>query len=173
MPSISNVKDLEIAIRPYIIKALELTRDEIAATIQSHVNNYYEEDFFVENNPQNEPYVYKRTGKFKEALSKSVYPIIYSDGDFWMRVGFSDSYLDFQYDGGATGFQVLGWASEGAHGGIYGNNTHRFLGEKENLRYGDGNVFFWNDALVEIESKYGSIQNLFKSNCEKVGLPIK
>lgn len=172
MTTISNIKDLEIVLRPYIIKALELTRDEIAAIIQSHVDEYYKEDFFVDNDPKNEPYSYERTYEFKNALSNSVYPVTYSNGVFSFRVGFAEEYLDFQYDGGATGFQVLGWASEGAHGGIYGNNTYRFLGQQENLRYGDSNVFFWNDALAEIESKYGSIQNLFKSNCKKVGLPI-
>lgn len=172
MPTISNIQDLEIALHPYIIKALELTRDEIATTIQRHVEEYYKEDFFVDNEPKNKPYFYKRTEEFKDALPNNVYPVTYSDGKFSFKVGFPEDYLNFQYDGGATGFQVLGWASEGAHGGIYGNNTHRFLGENVNLRYGDGNVFFWNDALVELESKYESIQNLFKSNCKKVGLPI-
>lgn len=173
MPTIKNMKDLDRIIQLYIKKAMELTRDEISEIIQKHVDEYYEEDFFVNNSPQNKPYSYKRTNRFKNALSKSIYPVKYSNGKFSFQVGFDQDYLNFEYSGGATGFQVLGWASEGAHGGIYGNSTHNFLGEQEDNRYGNGNVFFWNDALLEIEHKYGNLQKMFISKCKEVGLPIK
>lgn len=166
------MKDLDKLIKPYIEKAMILTRDEITAIIQKHVDEYYEEKFFVQNSPQNKPYKYHRTNKFKEAL-EDVQPVKYSNGKFSFRVGFSEDYLEFEYDGGATGFEVLGWASEGAHGGIYGNATKDFLGMPTNDRYGSGDVFFWNDAMIEIEQKYGSLKQLFINNCRKVGLPIK
>ena len=172
MAKIKNMKDLDILIKPYIEKAMILTRDEITAIIQKHVDEYYEEEFFVQNSPQNKPYSYQRTNKFKEAL-ENVQPVKYSNGKFSFRVGFSEDYLDFVYDGGATGFEVLGWASEGTHGGIYGNSTKDFMGMPTNGRYGNGDVFFWNDAIIEIEKKYGSLKQLFISNCRKVGLPIK
>lgn len=172
MAKIKNMKDLDILIKPYIEKAMILTRDEITAIIQKHVDEYYEEEFFVQNSPQNKPYSYQRTNKFKEAL-ENVQPVKYSNGKFSFRVGFSEDYLDFVYDGGATGFEVLGWASEGAHGGIYGNSTKDFMGMPTNDRYGNGDVFFWNDTMIEIEQKYGSLKKLFISNCRKVGLPIK
>lgn len=172
MAKIKNMKDLDKLIKPYIEKAMILTRDEIIAIIQKHIDEYYEEKFFVQNSPQNKPYKYHRTNKFKEAL-EDVQPVKYSNGKFSFKVGFSEDYLEFEYDGGATGFEVLGWASEGAHGGIYGNATKDFMGLPTNDKYGDGNVFFWNDAMIEIEQKYGSLKQLFISNCRKVGLPIK
>lgn len=172
MAKIKTMKDLDMLIKPYIEKAMILTRDEITAIIQKHVDEYYEEDFFIQNSPQNKPYRYQRTNKFKEAL-ENVQPVKYNNGKFSFRVGFSENYLDFVYDGGATGFEVLGWASEGAHGGIYGNSTKDFIGMPTNDRYGNGDVFFWNDAMIEIEQKYGSLKQLFISNCRKVGLPIK
>ena len=173
MPTVKNLKDLNKVLQPYITKAMEMTRDEIARIIQKHVDEYYEEDFFVKNSPQNKPYSYQRTNRFKNALSESVYPVQYKDGKFSFRVGFSEEYLEFEYKGGATGFEVLGWASEGAHGGIYGNNSNDFMGLPTNDKYGDGNVFFWNDAMIEIEDKYGSIEKLFLMNCKKVGLSLK
>ena len=172
MAKIKNMKDLDKLIKPYIEKAMILTRDEITAIIQKHVDEYYAEDFFVQNSPQNKPYKYQRTNKFKEAL-EDVQPVKYHNGKFSFRVGFSEDYLDFVYDGGATGFEVLGWASEGAHGGFYGNSTKDFIGMPTNDKYGSGDVFFWNDAMIEIEQKYGSLKQLFISNCRKVGLPIK
>lgn len=172
MAKIKNMKDLDKLIKPYIEKAMILTRDEITTIIQKHVDEYYDERFFVQNSPQNKPYSYQRTNKFKEAL-QDVHPVKYSNGKFSFRVGFSEDYLDFEYDGGATGFEVLGWASEGAHGGIYGNSTREFIGTSTNEKYGSGDVFFWNDAMIEIEQKYGSLKQLFISNCRKVGLPIK
>lgn len=172
MAKIKNMKELNKHIKPYIEKAMILTRDEITAIIQKHVDDYYEEKFFVKNSPQNKPYSYKRTNKFKEALN-DIQPIKYSNGKFSFRIGFSEDYLDFVYDGGKTGFDVLGWASEGAHGGIYGNSTKSFMSEPLSAKYGSGDVFFWNDAMIEIEQKYGSLKQLFISNCRKVGLPIK
>lgn len=172
MPTFKNMKQLNKVIQPYLIKAMEMTRDEITRIIQKHVDEYYEENFFTKNSPKNEPYQYERTYKFKNALSESVYPVEYQNGKFSFRVGFSDEYLDFVYDGGATGFEILSYASEGSHGGVYGNSTRSFTGTPTNDRYGDGNVFFWNDALIEIEKTYGSIENLFITNCYKVGLRI-
>ena len=68
MHTIKNLKDLDRIIQPYIKRAMELTRDEIAEIIQNHVDEYYEEQFFVNNSPQNKPYSYRRTNKFKDAL---------------------------------------------------------------------------------------------------------
>lgn len=173
MPIIKNMNDLNKTLKPYIEKAMTLTRDEISDIIQKHIDEYYEEDFFIKNSPPNKPYRYKRTNKFKNALSQNIYPVKYSNGKFSFKVGFGKNYLNFQYQGGASGFEVLGWASEGSHGGIYGNSTNSFVNDSVDYGYGDGNVFFWNDALIEIEEKYGSIQNMFINNCKKAGLPIK
>ena len=173
MPTIKNLSELDKILKPYLIKAMEMTRDEITEIIQSYIDDYYEEEFFVKNSPKNKPYSYKRTERFKNALYENIQPVKYSNGKFSFRVGFSDDYLDFVYDGGATGFEVLAWANEGAHGGIYGNSTQTFLGESTNEKYGDGDVFFWNDAMEEIRKKHGSVENLFIKNCNKIGLRLK
>ena len=172
MPKFKTLKELEKLLQPYLIKAMELTRDEVTKIIQKYVDAYYEENFFVQNSPKNKPYMYERTERFRDALYESVQPVKYQNGKFSFRVGYSDEYLDFVYDGGATGFEVLAWANEGSHGGIYGNSTSNFIGLNANDRYGEGNIFFWNDAMEEIRQKYGSIEDLFIMNCKKLGLPI-
>ena len=42
MAKIKNMKDLDKLIKPYIEKAMILTRDEITEIIQKHVDEYYE-----------------------------------------------------------------------------------------------------------------------------------
>ena len=64
MAKIKSMKDLDKLIKPYIEKAMILTRDEITAINQQHVDEYYAEDCLGKNSPQNKPYSYKRTNKF-------------------------------------------------------------------------------------------------------------
>ena len=55
----------------------------------------------------------------------------------------------------ATGQDVLEWFNAESHGGTI-----------------EGSHQFWNEALSEIDEKYGGLLNLFKQNCIKVGIPI-
>ena len=83
---------------------------------------------------------------------------------FECRIGWDSEYLQFRYPrgfgkskyNGITGLQVLKAFNSGTHGYTV-----------------EGEHNYWDEALQEIDSKYGGIENLFKTNCKKVGLPIK
>lgn len=72
MPKFKTLNELEKLLKPYLIRAMEMTRDEVTRIIQKYVDAYYEENFFVNNSPKNKPYMYERTERFKDALYKSV-----------------------------------------------------------------------------------------------------
>ena len=59
--AIQNMKDLEKVVNKYIIKALELTRDEIFEVVSRKVSDYYNEEVF-EHEPRDIPDFYQRTG---------------------------------------------------------------------------------------------------------------
>ena len=45
--AIQNMKDLEKVVNKYIIKALELTRDEIFEVVSRKVSDYYNEEDYI------------------------------------------------------------------------------------------------------------------------------
>lgn len=158
---IRNLKDLEKLVNGYIVKALELTRDEIFDTLWNKVNDYYNEEVF-NNDPANEPVVYERTFSLMNNLTAS--KIEQSGKSFSFTVGWDNDYLVFKYPGNshwkhniyATGRDVLEYMNDRSHGGTVGG-SHAYIDE----------------AMNEIDVKYGSISNLFILNCKKVGIPIK
>ena len=158
--AIQNMKDLEKVVNKYIIKALELTRDEIFEVVSRKVSDYYNEEVF-EHEPRDIPDFYQRTGNLMESLSATN---ITSNGNgYEFRVGWDSEYLQFNYPkgfgkskyNGITGLQVLQAFDSGTHGYTV-----------------QGNHNYWTEVFEELNSKYGSIVNLFKENCKKVGLPI-
>ena len=158
--AIQNMKDLEKVVNKYIIKALELTRDEIFEVVSRKVSDYYNEEVF-EHEPRDIPDFYQRTGNLMELLSATN---ITSNGNgYEFRVGWDSEYLQFRYPkgfgkskyNGITGLQVLQAFDSGTHGYTV-----------------QGNHNYWTEVFEELNSKYGSIVNLFKENCKKVGLPI-
>ena len=158
--AIQNMKDLEKVVNKYIIKALELTRDEIFEVVSRKVSDYYNEEVF-EHEPRDIPDFYQRTGNLMESLSATH---ITSNGNgYAFRVGWDSESLQFRYPkgfgkskyNGITGLQVLQAFDSGTHGYTV---------------QGDHN--YWTEVFEELNSKYGSIVNLFKENCKKVGLPI-
>lgn len=158
---IRNIKDLEKVVNKYIEKAMIMTRDEIFEVVSQKVSDYYSEKVF-NNNPPNEPRVYKRTGKLMEELTGS--NITKVGNSFKFTVGWDDEYLSFTYPGNpswdgnvtATGEDVLNWFNTGYHGGTV-----------------EGDHDYWDEALEELNSRHGSIPLLFKKNLKKCGLPIK
>lgn len=165
MPRVNNLKDLEKVLKPYIKKAMTLTRDQIFEIISQKISDYYSEEVF--NNPldESEPFMYTRTEQLMESLTAS--NIKESNGVYSFTVGFDDEYLSFKYDGNpnqpkkphfnpATGKDVLEWLNSGLHGG--------------NVRGGHN---YLDEAMAEIESRYGGVPQLFKQNLKRVGLPIK
>ena len=163
MPTIRNMNDMNKVLQPYIIKAMELTRDEIFEVVSRKVSDYYNEPVF---SPPDEdiPDVYNRTGRLMESLTAS--HVTTSNGIYSFRVGWDDDYLTFHYPGGftrrghdksynkATGLQVLNWFNDSSHGGTV-----------------SGSHDYWDEVILELGSEQGIIDK-FKRNCKKVGIPI-
>lgn len=161
---IRNIKDLEKVANKYIEKAMIMTRDEIFDVVSEKVSDYYNEEVF-NNSPANEPRMYSRTGTLMESLTGS--NIVKIGNSFRFTVGWEDDYLSFQYPGNsleihnppinpATGRDVLEWFNEGLHGGtVVGSHN------------------YWEEVFEELNSRHGSIPELFKKNLKKCGLPIK
>lgn len=160
MPTIKNIKDLNNVIQPYIIKALEKTRDEIFEVVSQKVFDYYEEPVF--NKPdETKPDYYQRTYNLMESLSASH---INKNGDYYeFTVGWDRDYLSFRYPkgfgsskyNGITGLQVLKAFNDGSHG-------YTVLGSHD----------FWNEAIEELGGEKGIISR-FKNNLKNCGLPLK
>ena len=157
--AIQNMKDLEKVVNKYIIKALELTRDEIFEVVSRKVSDYYNEEVF-EHEPRDIPDFYQRTGNLMESLSATH---ITSNGNgYEFRVGWDDDYLTFHYPkgfgkgkyNGITGLQVLQAFDSGTHGYTV-SGSHNYFQE----------------ALDELGGESGII-NRFKTNCKRVGLNI-
>lgn len=163
MAQITNMKGLENIVNKYIVKAMELTRDEIFEAISQKISDYYNEDVF-EHSPTDIPDYYDRTGKLVESLTAS--HITKNGNMFEFRVGWDDDYLTFRYPGGfvkrgsngsfnkATGLQVLNWFNSSSHGGNV-----------------SGSHDYWDEAISELGGEQGII-NRFKNNCKRVGMPI-
>ena len=157
--AIQNMKDLEKVVNKYIIKALELTRDEIFEVVSRKVSDYYNEEVF-EHEPRDIPDFYQRTGNLMESLSAT--HITSSGNGYELRVGWGDDYLTFRYPkgfgkskyNGITGLQVLQAFDSGTHGYTV-----------------QGNHNYWTEALDELGKEQGIIE-LFKKNCKRVGLNI-
>ena len=157
--AIQNMKDLEKVVNKYIIKALELTRDEIFEVVSRKVSDYYNEEVF-EHEPRDMPDFYQRTGNLMESLSATH---ITSNGNgYEFRVGWDSEYLQFRYPkgfgkskyNGITGLQVLQAFNSGTHGYTV-SGSHNYFQE----------------ALDELGGESGII-NRFKTNCKRVGLNI-
>lgn len=157
--AIQNMKDLEKVVNKYIIKALELTRDEIFEVVSRKVSDYYNEEVF-EHEPRDIPDFYQRTGNLMESLSAT--HITQRGNLFEFRVGWDEEYLTFRYPkgfgkskyNGITGLQVLQAFDSGTHGYTV-SGSHNYFQE----------------ALDELGGESGII-NRFKTNCKRVGLNI-
>lgn len=163
---INNMNDLNKVLQPYIEKAMKLTEDTIFEVVSQKIIDYYNEPVFANSLDPTTPSYYNRTGKLLEELAAS--NITKVGNEYIFTVGWDDEYLSFSYPSGfimkkygesynnVTGSDVLNWMNSASHGGII-----------------KGSHDYWDEALMEIQSSYGGIVNLFKQNCKRVGLPIK
>lgn len=157
--AINNMKDIEKMVNKYIVKAMELTRDEIFEVVSRKVSDYYNEEVF-EHPPHDIPDYYQRTGNLMESLTAS--HITQHGNLFEFRVGWDSEYLSFRYPkgfgksryNGITGLQVLQAFDSGTHGYTV-SGSHNYFQE----------------ALDELGGESGII-NRFKTNCKRVGLNI-
>lgn len=157
--AINNMKDLENMVNKYIVKAMELTRDEIFEVVSRKVSDYYNEEVF-EHPPYDIPDYYQRTGNLMESLSAT--HITQHGNLFEFRVGWDEEYLTFRYPkgfgkskyNGITGLQVLQ---------AFDSSTHGYTVS--------GSHNYFQEALDELGGESGII-NRFKTNCKRVGLNI-
>ena len=63
MAQFKNLNDLEVLLQKYIIKVMELTRDEIFDIVTDKVSEYYAEPVFS-GGQSSTPEFYERTYKF-------------------------------------------------------------------------------------------------------------
>lgn len=159
---IRSMSDLTKIIESRIIKALELTRDEIFKVVSQKVFDYYEEPVFAtKRNPDpTEPEYYNRTHKLMESLTAS--HVTKNRNSYEFTVGWDDDYLTFRYSGGfgnskyngITGLQVLNAFDSKTHGYTV-PSSHNYFQE----------------AIQELGGREG-IKNKFKSNLKKCGVPV-
>lgn len=161
MELIYSLEELNVVMQRYLIKALELTRDEIFEVLSNKVSEYYNEKVFNNRYDKSEPVLYDRTYNLMESLTASTIKNIKNGYEF--SVGWDDDYLSFQYIGNGnggqfdalTGEEVLIAFNSGSHGYTV-----------------SGNHNYFDEALNELGGSVG-ITTLFKNNCRKVGLIIK
>lgn len=158
---IKSLNELSKTLEPRIIKALELTRDEVFRVVAQKVYDYYNESAFSSPN-RKEPDYYIRTYTLMESLTGS--HIIKTNNGYEFTVGWDDDYLTFRYPRGfgpndkynnVTGLQVLNWYNAKSHGGTV-PGKHRYFDE----------------AINELGGTTGIIEK-FKANLQKCGVPIK
>ena len=163
---INNINQLEKYIQPLIEQALKLTEDKIFEIVSQKIVDYYNEPVFKNPSDPSEPMYYNRTGRLLEELTAS--HIEKHGNEYSFTIGWNSEYLQFKYPSGfvtkkygnvynnVTGLDILNWINSSSHGGTV-----------------DGSHDYWDVALMEIQSLYGGVANLFKQNCKHVGIPIK
>lgn len=156
---ISSFQELERKVNNCVEQAMKMTRDVIFEIVSQKVWDYYHEPVFS-GGTSTEPEYYDRTGTLMESLTAS--NISKVGGQYYFTVGFDDDYLTFKYPGNksaknipATGYDVLTYLNDKSHGGTVAGE-HRY----------------WDEAINEINTRYGSIGDLFKKNLKATGLPI-
>lgn len=142
---IRSMSDLMKIIESRIQQALKMTQQEIFEVIQQHIVDYYHE--FA-------PHMYQRTLEFLNSLIKT--DIIKTNGTISCTVGIDRNYLNYRYNGGATGLEVATYANKHSHGGVYDDDFGQF----------------WDEAMAELGLEPG-IKYLMKKNLKKCGVPIK
>lgn len=162
--TIKNMNDLSGIIDKCIETAINLTKDTVYRLVRLKVAEYYDESVF---DGENEPSSYERTLKLLNSLEATT---IYRKDSISFTVGWNDDYLSYSYKGWdtqcgrglygenhATGETVLKYMLEGKHGGEVFKSGHNF----------------WEGVFDELNAKYGGIENLFKANLIRAGVPIK
>lgn len=142
---IRSMNDLTKIIESRIQQALKMTQQEIFEVIQQHITDYYHEYT---------PHMYQRTWEFLNSLIKT--DITKTNGVISCAVEIDKNYLSHRYNGGATGLEVVTYANQHSHGGVYDDDFGQF----------------WDDAMAELGLEPG-IKYLMKKNLQKCGVPVK
>lgn len=160
---IKSIGDLTKILESRMVKALELTRDDIFKVVSQKVFDYYEEPVFgTKQNPDpTRPEYYDRTGKLMSSLSAS--HVKKNGSNYEFIVGWDRDYLTFRYPtgfgnstyNGITGLQVLKSFDSGTHGYTV-----------------PGFHNYFQEAIMELGGQEG-IRNRFKDNLKKCGINVK
>lgn len=142
---IRSMSDLTKILESRTQQALKMTQQEIFEVIQQHIVDYYHEY---------SPCMYQRTWEFLNSLIKT--EIVKSSNGISCSVEIDRDYLSRNYKGGATGLDVVTYANQHSHGGVYDDDFGKF----------------WDDAMVELGLEPG-IKYLIKKNLQKCGVPVK
>ena len=121
-----------------------MTQNEIWETINSHIEKYYNEYT---------PILYERTYTFAKKLIKT--EIVKNGNSLSCKVGIDPDYLSFGYKE-TMGADVVNWANNHSHGGIYNSN------------FG----CFWDDAMQELGLEKG-ILDIMRRNLRECGVSVK
>lgn len=163
---IKSMSDLTKIIKSRMVKAMELTRDDIFKVILQKVFDYYEEPVFrTKRNPNpSEPEYYQRGHADRNLMDSLTASNVKKNGDnYEFTVGWDKDYLTFRYPtgfgnslyNGITGLQVLQALDSGTHGYTV-HGSHKYLQE----------------AIMELGGQEG-IKKIFKKNLKKCGLNVK
>lgn len=148
--NITNTNQLVKIFQARVKMAVKMTQDDIYKTIQRYITAYYEEGVFSGGSCI--PDVYERTYRLLNSLIKT--DIKVSGNSISCTVEIDRNYLNYSYQGGATGQQVMDWLNDSWHGGTV-------QGEHE----------YWNEALTELSGEQGIIW-LMKYYLHKCGVPV-
>lgn len=165
MPTIiRELGQLQKELKSRIIKAMEMTKNQIFEVVSQKIIDYYNDPAF---DGSTNPLDYNRTGRLMESLTES--HITSTANGFEFTVGWDDDYLTFTYPGWniqygrgrsgknqATGLDVLNYMNEGYHGGYAFGGGHKF----------------WTESLNELGGEIG-IMKLFEKNLKDCGVPLK
>ncbi len=141
--TIKNLNDFTKIIEARVSKALEMTQKEIFDVVQEHIKNYYHEMV---------PILYDRTWHLLNSLIKT--EVVKTGNTFACSVEIDRDYLNYKYSGGASGLEVMEYADNHSHGGVYDDDF--------------GCV--WQDSLAELGLEPG-IRYIMKKNLQKCGVP--
>lgn len=143
-----NISQLENLVSKKIYDAMKLTENIIFVEMKEWIDLYYSE-----YNPK----YYRRTYKMSDSFKDS--GIMKDNNGFYFQIGFDDDYLTFTYNtkSGFTGLNVLQAMESRTHGyTAVADNPHAH----------------WTEGLNRINTKYGNISELFKTQLRNVGLNI-
>lgn len=163
---IRSMSNLTRIIELRMIKAMELTRDDIFKVVSQKVFDYYEEPVFgtKRNSDPSEPEYYQRGHAGRSLMDSLTASNVKKNGDnYEFTVGWDRDYLTFRYPtgfgnsayNGITGLQVLQAFDSGTHGYIV-HGSHKYFQE----------------AIMELGGQEG-IKKKFKKNLKKCGLNVK
>ena len=157
--TIKSISELQKLLEQKLALALKITQQEIFEVIQKHINGYYNEPVFRRGSTV--PIMYNRTMQFLNSLIKT--SVETSGGNVSCKVKIDMDTLHYLQPPET----VVNMINEGLHA-----NPDLRGGGYDPPRVIPAMSHFWDDAIAELGGEAG-IYARMKSNCERVGIPLK